>query len=383
MKKLRFFSAAAATVLLAGTLACADPALPFYDMFDADIIKSLTWTEGTSYYDYVCYSYEYEDLPEYSYDLYACDLDMNPALMKKEGGLYFRLDPCFNGSFDSMVPCLYITCEGAAASIVRAEVTVGSLKLTAEAAADSPLSVWEEGTAELLIPTLGSNQITLISALEKADARPALSLSFSDGSQASCSFVLPSDAQYNPFVWLHRILRESRYLDDGDRLQESSRLLCAQNSLKHRDSVRVTLSGAEWIDDLSDSVRAYPLKLEYAPDNLLDLASFSFSALNYAGTFTDGSTLVDSFDVTWYAVDENGDPLSFEDGTLTKTAAFSGPIAPGQESGFSVTEPLPEGSAYVSAAISAFTCGGQKTVVPSRDLCFVLFQALPQDSTDL
>ena len=384
MKKTRLLAAAAVPVLLSGALAFADPALPSYGMYDPDIVKSLTWTEGTPYYDYVCYVYDYEEEPEYSFRVYACGLDMESALLAKEGDLLFQVDPLFSGSYDALVPYLDIQCQGAASAITRAELSVGSFFLTAEAPEASGLSYFEDGTAELLITAIGSNQITLISALEAPGVRPRLTLDFADGTKAACSFTLPDDPEENPFVWLHRLLTESRYLDQEGRLQESARLDCARVAQRAKGEVFLSISGAQWINDLADSVRAYPLKLEYAPDSQAGFASFSFDVLNYAGTFIDTDVTVSSFDLLWYPADENGDPLSFGDGSVTAAAAFSGPVAPGEEKTYSVTAALPEAARYAAAAISSFTLAdGQKVTVPDRDLVFVFYEASSPDSADL
>ena len=384
MKKTRFAAAAAAAVLLLCALAFADPALPSFDRYDPDVVKSLTWTEGTPFYDYVCYIYDYDERPEYSFRVFACGLDMESALLTKEGNMLFLVDPLFMGSYDTLLPYLDIQCQGCSSTIARAELTVGDLSLTAEAPKGSELSAFEDGTAELLITAIGSNQITLISALEAPGVRPRLTLTFADGTEAACTFSLPADPEENPFYWLHRLLTESRYLDESGCLNESARLLCAHTALDSGKEVLLSLSGAAWIDDLADSVRAYPLKLEYAPDSTAGLASFCFDVLNYAGTFVDTDVTVSSFDLLWYPLDENGDPLPFADGSMTAAASFKGPVAPGEEKTFSVTAGLPEAARYVAAAISSFTASdGQKMTVPDRDLVFVYYEAAFPDTSDL
>ncbi len=378
MKKSLIISLLIATLLLPLSPAGAGGALPDLGTFDPEILRDLTWNEGTGFYDYVLFSYDDEGDPMDSYTVSAVWPDMSHALAMDAGKNTLTVLPYVMASGDIAVPVLSIRVSDADSLITDVQIGCGSLSLSLDFT-DAGESVGlsedpEDPYSEAVALNIGSNLFTLIGELADNGSSLSCRVTLKNGTVLTAASERFPDSGENPFYWLDRCLKECRLLDDARRLQESLRLYTAQYILHFSGLPVVTLSGAQWIDDLADSVSAYPVKLEYT--HATD-AAFTAAALNYSGSFGSRSRRsVSALSLAFYCLDAQGDPLAFGDGSALHYAGTDCALSPGDGAVLPFDEALPAGTVTVMAAVSSVTWSdGAVLTVPERDLVFVDYEA--------
>ena len=376
MKKQLFCLIAAFAMLLALPV-CADSvaSLPDLGTYDPLTIQSLTWTEGTSFYDYVMFSYDNTDDPFATYEIVAVWPDMSRALVLKDGSHAITVEPYILASGSVAVPFLYFAVSDTLSPISRIEIRTEQLTLQfGFSAAEDHIAVNQETrTSQANVINIGSNLFTFIGDLADNGAAVSCTVTLEDGTTLEASSEKIPEKENNPFYWLDLCLKESGLLDDNRRLQESLRLYTAQYILHFDPLPEVKLSGAKWIDDLDDSVASYPMKLEYAPD--AEDAAFTVGVLNYCGAFGNRSIRSSSaVRLAYYCLDDDGQVLPFADGSVFRYADSFCYLEPCESAVLPFDVPLPLGTATVMAAISSVTWSeGAVQTIPDRDLVFVKY----------
>ena len=379
MMKKKLFCLIFSAALLFSCAAPAEGTLPDFGFYDPLIMQSLTWTEGTGIYDYVLFNYENTDTPFEGYTVSAALPAMTPALHLASGRRFIDIVPYIMASEDIAVPALSVSVSDTAAFISTVRIKTESLSLFLDFSG-SPESLsrsTEDRTTYARAVNIGSNLFTLIGDLADNGAFVACEVILNDGTSLSAASDRISREEDNPFRWLDRCLKESRLIDESRRMQESLRLYTAQFILHFSELPEITLSGARWIDDLADSVSAYPMKLEYAEED--KSAAFTVGVLNYSGTFGDRSGRSSlSVGLCYYCLDEDGAVLPFADGSVLRHWDSVCALSSGESRILPVSVPLPKGTASVMAAISsvAWSEGAVRTV-PDRDLVFVEYEVSP------
>ncbi len=368
----------AACLMLFSAAAASETAVPDFGTFDPEVLRSLTWTEGTPYYDYVLFSYDDDGDPMDSYSISAVLPDMTQALTLDAGGHTLTVRPYVMASGDIAVPVLGFVVSDTEETISSAVLRAGDLTVTCgfSASPDYTEIDREEGTSYAYALNIGSNLFTLLGILADGDGAVTCTVTLADGTVLTASFPGFPDPGTNPFRWLDLCLKECALLD-GDRcLQESLRLYNAQYLLHFTDLPEVTLEGAKWISDLADSVSAYPIKLEYAEETDFE-DSFTVGVINYSGTFgSRSSRAAAAAALSYYCLDAEGNVVPFADGSVLRTVEAPCPLAAGEGAVVPIDVPLPEGTAKVMAAISRVTWSeGAVQTVPDRDLVFVEYDA--------
>ncbi len=368
--------AAFAMVLALPVLADNNASLPDLGTYDPDVIQSLTWTEGTSYYDYVLFNYDNTNDPFESYEISAVWPDMSPALVLKDGRGTVTVEPYIQASENIAVPFLYFSVSDTLSKISRAEIRTDRITLSCDfSGAGEHLAVNRETRiSQAFVVNIGSNLFTLIGDLADNGAALSCTVTLEDGTTLEASSEMIPEKENNPFYWLDLCLKESGLLDDGRCLQESLRLYTAQYLLHFDTLPEVKLTGAQWHSDLDDSVAAYPVKLEYAYD--VEGAAFTVGILNYSGAF--GSSSVRSTSavrLAYYCLDVDGQVLAFADGSVFRYADSICSLKPCGSDVLPFDVPLPEGTETVMAAVSSVTWSeGAVQTIPDRDLVFVKYK---------
>ncbi len=353
---------------------CADsPALRDLGTFDPQILKSLTWNEGTGFYDYVLFSYDNTDLPFESYTISAVLPDMTPALSFPAGESTLAVEPCIMAWEDIALPVLSLSVSDTDVMISRARLSTGEITLLMDFSAGGEFVYVDEetGASQAHAINIGSNLFTLIGALAENGAFLSCSLTLQDGTVLEGNTEKVTEEEKNPFRWLDLCLKEARLLDESGRLQESLRLFAAQFPLHFDLLPEITLTGAEWISDLDGTVAAYPMKLEYAHE--MEGDAFTVGILNYSGAF--GSRSIrssSSVRLVYYCLDQEGAVLPFADGSVFRFEDFFCALGPCESTLLSFNVPLPADTDTVRAAIASVTWSeGAVQTVPDRDLVFV------------
>ena len=374
MKKKLFCLIASFVMLLALPVSADNNAsLPDLGTYDPLTIQSLTWTEGTSFYDYVLFNYTNTEEPFESYDITAVWPDMSPALVLKDGSRTITVEPYIRASESIAVPFLYFAVSDTLVKISHVEIRTGRITLSCDfSGAGEHLAVNQETRySQANVINIGSNLFTLIGDLADNGAFLSCTVTLEDGTTLEASSEKIPEKENNPFYWLDLCLKESGLLDDNRRLQESLRLYTAQYIL-HFDSLPVVkLTGAKWLSDLDDSVAAYPIKLEYAYNK--EGAAFTVGVFNYSSAFGSRSVRSSStIRLAYYCLDGDGQVLAFADGSVFHFVDSPCALAPYESAVLPFDVPLPEGTETVMAAISSVTWSeGAVQAVPDRDLVFV------------
>ena len=106
-KKILCLIAAFAMLLALPVSADNNASLPDLGTYDPLVIQSLTWTEGTPFYDYVMFNYNNTDDPFETYEITAVWPDMSSALVLRDGGRTITVEPLILASEGITVPVMY------------------------------------------------------------------------------------------------------------------------------------------------------------------------------------------------------------------------------------------------------------------------------------
>ncbi|MBR4500755.1 MAG: hypothetical protein IKP22_02540 [Clostridia bacterium] len=375
--KRKFFCLIAAFAMLLALPVSADnnASLPDLGTYDPEVIKSLTWKTGTHFYDYVLFNYDNTNDPFESYEITAVLPDMSPALVLRDGSRTVTVEPYIQASYGIAVPFLFFSVSDTTVRISRVEIRTGQITLSCDfSGAEEHLAVDQQNrSSAAYVVNIGSNLFTLIGDLADNGAVLSCTVTLEDGTTLEASSENIPEEKNNPFYWLDLCLKRSHLLDNDRRLQESLRLYTAQYILHFDTLPEVKMTGAEWQNDLDDSIAAYPIKLEYAYG--VEGAAFTVGILNYAGAF--GSKSIrssSSVRLTYYCLDGDGQVLAFADGSVFRYVDSFCRLEPCESDVLPFDVPLPEGTETVMAAISSVTWSeGAVQTVPDRDLVFVKY----------
>ncbi|MBR6706795.1 MAG: hypothetical protein IKI84_08975 [Clostridia bacterium] len=374
-KKILCLIAAFAMLLALPVSADNNASLPDLGTYDPLVIQSLTWTEGTPFYDYVMFNYNNTDDPFETYEITAVWPDMSSALVLRDGGRTITVEPLILASEGITVPVMYFGVSDTLVKISRVEIRTGQITLSCDfSGADEHLAVNQERRfSQASVINIGSNLFTLIGDLADNGASLSCTVTLENGNTIEASSEKIPEKENNPFYWLDLCLKESGLLDGDRRLQESLRLYTAQYILHFDTLPEVKMTGANWINDLDDSVAAYPLKLEYARD--VEGAALTLGILNYSGAF--GSKSIRSSSavrLVYYCLDGDGQALAFADGSVFHYVDSFCYLDPCESAVLPFDVHLPQGTESVMAAISSVTWSeGAVQTIPDRDLVFVKY----------
>lgn len=373
MKKQLLCLLTAFVLLLSGS-ALAAPALPDFGFFDPLVLQSLTWTEGTGFYDYVMFNYSNTDDPFEEYTVSAVLRDTTPALTMKAGGHTVAVTPLVMCFYDDVVPGLSVTVSDTSLGIAGLVLETENLTLSVRFDPRAAYAGVNEGISYAYVYNMGSNLFTLIGDLADCGGGARCTVTLEDGTALSAACDKAANSEENPFGWLDLCLKECRLIDENRRLQESLRLFAAQSMLRLSSLPEVSLTGAKWIDDLDESITAYPLKLEYAVKG--DTA-LSVGILNYSGAFGNRTRRASAtVTLAYYCLDGDNNPLAFADGSVLRHVDMRCALSSGDEYILPVDVPLPRDTVTVMAAISSVTWSdGTVETIPDRDLVFVDYEA--------
>ena len=376
MKKKMFCLIAAFAMLLALPASADVASLPDRGVYDPLVLQTLTWTEGTPYYDYVMFSYDDTNDPFSTYEITAAWPDMKSALVLRDGIHTVTVAPCILGSRSVVVPLLYFSVSDTLAEISRVEIRTEQITLSCDfSGAGEHVSVDRTArSSHANVTNIGSNLFTLIGDLADNGAVLSCAVTLDNGTTLEASSEKIPEKESNPFYWMDLCLKESGLLDENRRLQESLRLFAAQYILHFDTLPDVKMTGAKWLNDLDDSVSAYPMKLEYAHED--EDAAFTVGILNYSGTFGNKSIRSSSsVRLAYYCMDGDGQVLAFADGEVFRYVDSFCYLEPGESAVLSFDVPLPEGTETVMAAVSSVTWSeGAVQTIPDRDLVFVKYR---------
>ncbi len=352
--------------------------------YSEDLIQYYTFTEGTPYYDYICFTYNNPDDVFEDYTVTCAYADLSSPLTFEADEGRITVVPGIMCSYETVIPYIEVDCIGEYdLPVTGLFLDVGSMTLELDWDEDSDFLTEGDNGVGAYAVNLGSNLYSLLRALSENAGAAKIRVTFLDGSETEGSVKAPEE---NPWKWYYEGLKACGLLDADGNVQEDLRLVSVRFAMGYQDDPAYAITGADVIDDLQVSIAAQPLKLEY-PESLAETVpekSFIFGVLNYSNTFVKGSGKeITGFDIEWSAMDRYGMAQTLKSGGTVGTVHYDRTVKPGEQFNATVDADLPDGCAYVRCRLTAIQYGnGDVVTIPERDRVAVEYMPggmLPED----